>query len=746
MARGDPGEGGYTPEVTPLDLPRKLTPRANEVDAAPAFGNAVTAISNKYTADSAAWAGDQLAQARKTAVANLETAKQNLPAGQDPGNFAGDYLASFDKQTGPMLDSAQGSPVASKMLQKGLGDLRDTLQDHTMKYEAQQRVMYRKDSADTNLDSQLSLIEAHPALAQSVGDTTADQYRTTGMESKDLLASLKGMHEKISVAAANGYSRLDPQGTMKALNDADDAPATIKGTLSGLNDAQREVLRNKANDQLGKPVYDSLTDNDTNSAQRHLDDVRPLMDAQHVFALQKTIDGQVEKAKNDQKQDIEDRIQDSYKAAQFGLPNAVQVTRAEMDIRYPKDGQRHWDDLQTVRAAGAQAKQYDHMSIEDIVKDVNGNEPKTGGPEAASKIEGYQMRAKAAEQTIKSRQQDPAQFAQDNGSWKPLDFQDAKSALDNLKGRANTQDQVSSQLGVPTPLLSKQEQGTFTKFLDNQPPADRLQTLAQIRATMPDDHSYTSLLHQIAPNSPITALAGATMDRPQGGNIPTWYNSKFADGAQVGQHMLEGEAILQGKGEKGVPSKFPMPHDTDLQPAFQSAIGGANSDLFRGRADTLDATYAAYKATYAALANKAGHTNGVYSPAIAQQAADEVLGHVTQVGLSSLRVPPGMDPSHFEGALNTAATASMKAGGYSDADIKALAGHGFQEDGDQLGTGVYRIIDGNGDQLKSKDHRQSIIVDLNRQYRIPNAVPQSTEDAKSPSDKLLNEVMAVGGN
>ena len=132
MARGDPGEQTYTPQVMPEDLPRKLNP---ELRGPGPVGNAIQqlgeAIGQKYQADSATWAGDQLGKLRVQAVQSLENMKAAVPAGEDPGNFTEKYLAQFDKQAGPLVDSASANPYARKMVEKGLGELRDTLATQT---------------------------------------------------------------------------------------------------------------------------------------------------------------------------------------------------------------------------------------------------------------------------------------------------------------------------------------------------------------------------------------------------------------------------------------------------------------------------------------------------------------------------------------------------------------------------------------------------------------------------------------
>jgi len=486
------------------------------------------------------------------------------------------------------------------------------------------------------------------------------------------------------------------------------------GQRNGWSPETIEATKDKAYSKFHTDVIDSmLTDNKIPMAQQYLNTARAQggLDAHTALTLQDMINSRVKEQQNDQKQGIMDKYQDSLQAAQYGLKNPVTVSRAEMDIAFPKDAQRRWDGLMMVAAAGAKAKQFDQMTPDAIQATVDKAKPTQGGPEASFAINSYETLARAAQESIRARVADPGQFAIDNGAWRPLDFGNATNMLAQIRSRANTRPAVSEQSGVNTPLLSKQEAKQFTNMLSSQPPEDRMQTLTALRGTL-YDQNYAALLKQVMPNSPLTAIAGTLVDQPPKGQTPAWYDPNHANDPNVGVRMLEGEQILREKDEKGIKSPFPMPQDKDLQPAFASAIGGANSDLFRGRPESLEAYYAAFKAVYAAEANRAGKANGVIDSTIAQRAASEVIGNVAQYEHSTVRVPSGMDPTRFEGAVNQATQRALTAAGYDAKDQAALRGYGLRELGDTLGTGRYVIINGNGDPLKSRSG-QTITINLN---------------------------------
>lgn len=257
MARGQPDEATYETRVSPEDLPRKTIPQMSGANFGGALTNVANVLEQKYQQDSATWAGDQIAQARVKAVSQLEQAKANAPAGDQTG-FTDKYLASFDKDNAPLIQSAQGNPWAARMISKGIDDLRGTLKEHTIGWEAQQNVAYRADSFQNNLKSQLPIVEAHPELADQVGSTLADQARAIGGGNERILPMMRQMHEQLSLAAANGMTRQSPQEMLDALNDPEHAPANVKSVLSGLGDQQREMVMAKAKTQISSQFSDNI--------------------------------------------------------------------------------------------------------------------------------------------------------------------------------------------------------------------------------------------------------------------------------------------------------------------------------------------------------------------------------------------------------------------------------------------------------------------------------------------------------
>lgn len=511
---------------------------------------------------------------------------------------------------------------------------------------------------------------------------------------------------------ALGKARLDIKGAMD-----------IQADRQGWSADEKNVQTNKALAEMHFNVVDRmLSDGQPNAALKYFQDVRDTQEltGQQAHQLGATIDAAFREARAENQVVVGGKLRDVSAAAMNGLavPPSSMPSRAEVLAAFPKDGERRYSGMLSDITLGADVNSMAGKTPEQIQTLTDSYRPTTVAG-AADAFERYNAVGKAADQIFKARNQDPAQFAMDYGlGWKPLDVGKPQEMLNGLRSRATTQGEVSEVMGVNTPLLSKQETKQFTAWLDNQKPSDRLQALTALRSNLPGDQAYTALMKQIAPGSPITAVAGSMLDKPASTSTPSWYDGKFAVDPIVPQRMLEGEQILKAKDE-GITSKFPMPSDKDLQAHFQSAAGGANSDLFRGRPETLETAFASYKSLYAAEASHQGISNGIINTTIAQAAAESVISggpgrQPATYGNTSVVVPAGMDPTKFEGVVDRASKSALMAGGYSDKDIAALRGYGLRELGDTLGTGRYVIINGNGDPLKSKTGQTTVVIDLNK--------------------------------
>lgn len=533
-------------------------------------------------------------------------------------------------------------------------------------------------------------------------------------------------HEKYGIQTAQASVKLAQQQAASNYNHADIIASnheTIDLSLQNL--AQRQgwspdelnQARQEAYSSLHTDVIDRmLADDKPVLASHYLDTVKGEMDSSKAFAASRTINEYLRQKDNEAKQDIADRFQDSMQAAQFGLPNPVTVTRKEMDVLYPKDAQRRWDGLQMTVESGAQARQYDQMTPGDIQVDLAKRLPTQGGPEATYQIHNYDMLTRAADQSLKARAADPAQFAIDTGQgWKPLDFRSPQNALAELRSRANSADTVGEQIGGPVSLLTKGEAKQVADALDSAPPTQRLSTLTALYQAMPDERAYFSVLHQISPHSPVTAIVGQKVS-PNPLQSPSWYDPNFAASPADAERILTGESLLNPQGtQKGDEEKggfkqgFPMPPDSPGS-GLHSQFARASADMFRDRPELADAHYAAFRDAYAALMSEKGDLSGVQDSSTVAKALKMSLGTTVDFNGQTLSVPGGMDPTKFQGNVARAVELVATASG-APADWKnRISGYQLRELG-ALGSGRYELVNGNA-PLVRPNGKGPFVIDL----------------------------------
>jgi hypothetical protein len=340
MARGVPDEEVAEPRVMPEDLPRKVVPYMEEPpNLLAGLEGAADATVKKYNADAATWAGDQLSQFRVQATQQLQQAKDNAPAG-DPGDFAQNFKAQLDRSAAPLLQQAllqhaEGNPAA-RMLSKGLQEFSDTLLVENRQWEAEQRTSSRQDSIMSNVQSQAAVVESHPELRQSVGESLMQQVGSMGGNPANRLKFARAVDEQLSLAAANGLTRQDPRGALQALNDPEHAPAKFAPVVSNLDDAKREAIRAKANEHLGDQVYDALAGNNFHAAQTALFRSADLMDPKQIDRLQGSIN-----AAQEHQMVMADKAQ--HDASDALLKNAIQMSeQGQLTDQWIEKNHRIW--------------------------------------------------------------------------------------------------------------------------------------------------------------------------------------------------------------------------------------------------------------------------------------------------------------------------------------------------------------------------------------------------------------------
>lgn len=303
-----------------------------------------------------------------------------------------------------------------------------------------------------------------------------------------------------------------------------------------------------------------------------------------------------------------------------------------------------------------------------------------------------------------------------------------------IADRMNTLTALRKQYGptITPSVLLPQEATALAGQLDNATPPQRAQILTALRGTMNNDDAYQAAMHQIAPHSPVTAIAGQMVGNSAPASTPAWFDSRYAPKVEDVARILSGDSLLNpskattGQQEKGeLKSTVPMPLDgTNNSPGLRDAFMRRAGDLFRGRPELGETYFAAFKAADAGLRAEKGDLKGDPNTTIEQQALAIALGppgSVFNFNGARVKVPDGMDPTQFKGYVNNAVAAAAKAAGGGADWADRIQGYRLHEGyiGDpssgSVGSGRYTVMDG-AIPMARPDGKGPLTIDLRKQY------------------------------
>lgn len=248
--------------------------------------------------------------------------------------------------------------------------------------------------------------------------------------------------------------------------------------------------------------------------------------------------------------------------------------------------------------------------------------------------------------------EDPSTFAQRQGlvePLKPLDLRTPESAAQGLAQRFSLGRALARQYGAPFKPFSREDTALLQTELSTgnvDQKRNLLRLLSQAAGT--DTSGYMAVMGQIAPDQPVTAIAGA----------------RAAGGATAAADLLlRGEAILRpGMKADGKPDGsglLPMPPEQDLRGRFDGLV----RDAFAGKPEQRNAHYQAAKAVYAALSVDAGDRDTKIMNADRWETAIETaIGKITNFKGRRIVLPERMDEGGFKDGLRERINALVASG------------------------------------------------------------------------------------
>jgi hypothetical protein len=315
-----------------------------------------------------------------------------------------------------------------------------------------------------------------------------------------------------------------------------------------------------------------------------------------------------------------------------------------------------------------------------------------------------------------------------------------------IADRMATLKSMRTQYGAavqPLPLLP-QEATQLSSALESATPQERTQMLVGLRSAMGDDLAYQSAMRQIAPHSPVTAIAGSMVGSSAPAATPSWFSQDFAPKMSDVDRILRGEQLLnpasggkaaqaeQESGKGAMKGGMPMPPDGGAA-GLRATFGRAAGDVFRDRPELADAYYSVFKDAYASLLAEKGDMRGTGDPKLQDQALQIALGNRVQFGGNTVTVPPGMDPSTFPSLLKNAVAGTAQQLKAPPDWADRISGYGVRELGG-LGSGRYVLTIGNQPVVRP-DGKGLFTVDMRDQYLAARGAHRGTPDYRAPAER-----------
>lgn len=295
------------------------------------------------------------------------------------------------------------------------------------------------------------------------------------------------------------------------------------------------------------------------------------------------------------------------------------------------------------------------------------------------------------------------------GGVEPIDL-NAESLPDVLSNRVAAIQGMQQKFG-PTvamkPLLP-QEAKALSAQLEQMSPDEQSQLFGKLHSAMGDDKAYVGAMQQIAPDSPVRALAGILAGKQRSLTTSThWFRpDDVVSSGDVAKTIALGESILnKSKAQKGQDGggKFPIPKQTDFDQALDRELG----TVFAGQPQSYSLAAQAVKSFYTGAAAEAGDVSGQINSQLIKKAVKAAVGEIVDYNGTKTLAPWGMPSDTFKNAAQQRLVEAMKAQGMSDQDLATASALTLRQARDD----TYYVMQGN--QYKYGADGKPLMISVN---------------------------------
>jgi len=294
-----------------------------------------------------------------------------------------------------------------------------------------------------------------------------------------------------------------------------------------------------------------------------------------------------------------------------------------------------------------------------------------------------------------------------------LDFSSPQALVGKLQVRAIQADQIAKQYNLPYKPFQNDEALQLGQILDKAPAPQARQYLQIISQQMDTPDHYAAAMRQLAPNNPVTAVAGQLAQN--------WVPGQ-PDAASI---ILTGDRILNpDKGDKaaeGKHTKIPMPEiggSKGLRQLWETQVGQAYGSNQKSSEQDFNAALAYYAGRI-----PPGEQSEVLNQKVWDEAVNTVAPHTTYAGRDVL-IPQGSDVNRFSDSVAAIWPQVMAAHGLDPKDYPANA-----YPLTSLPDGSYAVSDGTS-TLYGKDGTPV-------RFNLTSGAIQPTSDQADVPDRMM---------
>lgn len=412
-----------------------------------------------------------------------------------------------------------------------------------------------------------------------------------------------------------------------------------------------------------------------------------------------------------------------------------------------EEGSRRYETYRTALSLAPDIQTAKTLPVAQQAAFLEARRPKPDDPLYAVKADTYQKLAQAIAQQNEARNSDPVAWAAANkfAEVQPMNFNDRAAFAAELTKRQGVAASMGQMFGTKPALLTRAEGQTLVAGFANMTTQQKLDYLKTIKGAVTDPEAYRGIIQTLAPDSPVTAIAGALMAETRSNAVPggMMRSDTVFQPEQVAGLILEGEQLLNpskaSKAEDGRGKPLPMPPEKDMRQAFADAMRNA----FAGNPMRGDVTYQAVRAYYAGKSSREGDLSGAFDGNRMKEAINAVTGGATEInGKSYVLRPWGMSESYFKDQAKKKFDEAIAANGFTDGMFDQWGAFGLETMGDPAGGGrdLYLVKTGTG-YLFGRDGRP-MVLDLTQAPSLIGQIPTSNaaDAAQAPAPAPLPQV------